>query len=236
MFPPGRITLTKKEAESPEGWRLLNMILSSCHDGNLTINEVQDMHTFVCRTKTSIRAFEVLRLITREIVYDANVDRYEAYNLKVAFQRIAPKEIRGVIETHLEEVGTPSRDPDEPIPRWHREPATQAQLEYIIGLGGSARSGMKKGEASMLIESLLQKRPPTPRQVMLLRFFDKTVAQSKTKDEVGVLIDTLLCEDDRYEMAWQRFKRVTNHDPFDQDPSIVPVGAYRDYLQPLGPM
>jgi hypothetical protein len=90
---------------------------------------------------------------------------------------------------------------------------------------------MTKGDASRLIEELLERRPPTPRQMMLLRFFDRLDLARATKDDVSEWIDHLYSSDSRLERAWDRFKRLTDHDPRGQDPSIVPVGAFREYVE-----
>src|SRR5690606_32273112 len=98
-------------------------------------------------------------------------------------------------------------------------------------LGGTVTPRMTKGDASVLIDQLLERRPPTPRQRMLLRFFNRLDLERRTKDEVSVWIDEIFCGDHRNEQAWERFKRETNHDPFGQDPAVVPIGACSRYLR-----
>ncbi len=89
---------------------------------------------------------------------------------------------------------------------------------------------MTKGEASDLIESLLNRVLPTPRQVMLARFFDRADLISRTKIEVALWIDELFVQSPAMEASWERFKRESVFDPFSMDPSVVPIGAYRNYL------
>lgn len=120
---------------------------------------------------------------------------------------------------------------------WRYEPMTQAQHDYIVLLGGTPGDAMTKGEASDLIDSLLDCRCTTPRQVMILRFFNQLELISAGKDRVSEWIDTLFSENTAYELAWDRFKRETNHDHRGQDPSVVPIGAYIRYIhvEPLTP-
>ncbi|MCC6971658.1 MAG: hypothetical protein IT434_15710 [Phycisphaerales bacterium] len=225
-----RITLTNAEAESPAGKQLIDLILSMCHDGQIEIKEVESLHIFLRRCESKIAAISYLRAITREIVADGNVDPSEVYRLKKAFVRVVPKEVRGVISTHLDSVGLPAVDPDEDEPAWTRHEASAKQIDYIVALGGTVTPNMTKGEASNLIETLLERRPPTPRQMMVIRFFDELQMASRTKEEVSEWLDSLYARDERYEHAWERFKRETSHDPFGTDPSIVPVGAFRRYV------
>jgi hypothetical protein len=224
-----RITLTKKECESPSGKRLVDLIFSMCHDGCLDIAEVDQLHIFLRNDNSTIAAFPYLRAITREAVADGAINDAEAYALKLAFERVIPKEARGIVSTHLQNIGLPAVHEDEFAGDWTEHEATHKQIDYIVNLGGTVMPGLTKGQASQLIDQLLQRRPPTPRQTMLLRFFDRLDLLQATKDEVSLWIDQLYASDGRLERAWDRFKRETNHDPFEQDATVVPVGAFKKY-------
>lgn len=265
----GRVTLTAAQAATKQGQQLIDLIVSMCHDGTLTIEEVRNMHEFLRATPTDIRAFALLRGLTFDVVNDGVVDAIEAYRLKLAFVRVVPKAARAVVETHLDGISLPASSSDEDEPTeddsadkhnageersadsfdhgagdgrsekrrrwsrnaaWRHEPMTQAQHDYILLLGGTPGDAMTKGEASDLIDSLLDCRGTTPRQVMILRFFNQLDLVSAGKDRVSEWIDTLFSENTAYELAWDRFKRETNHDPRGQDPSVVPIGAYVRYV------
>jgi hypothetical protein len=225
-----RITLTKAECESPTGKRLIDLIFSMCHDGCLNISEVDELHIFLRNNSSPIAAIPYLRAITREAVADGAINDAEGYALKLAFERAIPKEARGIVSTHLQNIGLPAVDEYGETPAWTEHEATHKQIAYIVDLGGTITPGMSKGEASELIEQLLERRPPTPRQTMLLRFFDRLDLMQSTKDDVSLWIDQLYASDERLERAWERFKRETNHDPFEQDATIVPVGAFKSCL------
>lgn len=227
-----RVTLTSSQAESPSGRFLIDMILSMCHDGRLEIEEVEELHVFLRQDKSGFAAIEFLRAITRELVADGAVDDAEAYRLKLAFERVVPKEVRGVVSTHLQDIGLSGADDFGPEPAWAHHEATARQIEYIVALGGQVVPRMTKGYASKLIEQLLDRRPPTPRQVMLIRFFNRVDLMQSSKDEVSMWIDGLFASDENMERAWHRFKLATNHDPFETDPLVVPVGAFEDHLKP----
>jgi hypothetical protein len=226
-----RITLTKAECESPTGKRLVDLIFSMCHDGCLAISEVDELHIFLRNDSSAIAAIQYLRAITREAVADGAINDAEAYALKLAFERVVPKEARGIVSTHLQNIGLPTVHQDEFAGEWTEHEATHKQIAYIVNLGGTVAPGLTKGQASQLIDQLLERRPPTPRQTMLLRFFDRLDLLQTTKEDVSLWIDELYASDERLERAWDRFKRETNHDPSEQDATIVPVGAFKKYLQ-----
>lgn len=226
-----RITLTKSQAESPMGRQLIDMILSIVHDGRMSLDEVIGLHRVVCQDNSGIPAFEYLRARTREIIADGQVDQFEEYRLKQAFERVVPKDVRAVVSTHLEGIGLPFAEERDAAEPWRAHAATSKQIDYIIALGGTTLPDMTKGEASDLIEELLERRPPTPRQQMLIRFFLWDVQPPPvTKERVSEFTDIQFAMKPELERAWDRFKLETNHDPFCQDPLIVPIGAFSRYV------
>lgn len=226
-----RITLTKSECETPTGRRLVDFIFSMCHDGCLDIAEVDKLHLFLREDTSDIAAIPYLRAITREAVADGTINESEAYALKLAFERVIPKEGRGIISTHLQSIGLPTSDAYDESEDWMQHEATEKQIKYIVDLGGQVSARMTKGEASQLIERLLERRPPTPRQTMLLRFFDRLDLLQLSKEEISLWVDELYARDERCERAWERYKRETNHDPYCNDAAIVPIGAFREYCR-----
>lgn len=227
MKKGARVTLTSRQAATPEGQELLGLIFSIVQDCEISYSEVCKLNAYLLSRRGDANAVSYLRTLTRQIVFNGRLDAVEAYELKVAFHRVVPKEYRGIISTHLEEIETPYGGR---ASRWRRDPITVAQQEYIARLGGKVVAGMTKGEASDLIESLLNRVLPTPRQVMLARFFDRADLISRTKIEVALWIDELFVQSPAMEASWERFKRESVFDPFSMDPSVVPIGAYRNYL------
>jgi hypothetical protein len=228
-MPKGeRLTLLKKEADSPFGKKLLSFIFDVCHDGRISLGEIESLHTFLLENPSDISAAVLLRAQTREMLSDNQIDPLDEYNLKTYFVRITPKVFRGIIETHLESIGLPVSAHGSLS--WKNDRATARQIDYIIALGGKPSLDLTKGKASRLIDALLERRPPTPRQVMLLRFFNRLDLLDKNKDEVSEYIDGLFHFDTKYELAWARFKRETGQSRFNMDPSTVPIGACRQYM------
>lgn len=226
--------MTNREAESKVGYALTNMILDMCHDGELTIEEVETLHLFLRKSGDLFAAIPYLRAITREIVADGSVSPAEAYRLKKGMERVVQKEVRKVVSTHLEAIGTPVWGDEDYEPAWTKHEATTKQIDLILNLGGQITQGLTKGEASKQIDFLLERRPPTPRQTMLLRFFDRVDLARHTKEHVSLWIDELFIRQPEMERAWHRFKVETNHDPYERDANTVPVGAFRQYLKQRG--
>jgi len=225
--------MTEQQGQTISGKRLLNIIVDICQDERIELSEVKELHHFLAADRSGMIAIQQLHVLTSEAIADDEIDEVDAYRLKTAFVKLAPPSVRGVIETHLESIGYPFwSDDDLEEPAWKRHPATKKQLDFIRNLGGYAPDHATKGEAAMAIDVLLNDRPVTPRQMMLLRFFDHLELAASSKDEVSEWIDNFYGSDDRYERAWDRFKRHTNHDPYSQDPSVVPIGAYKQYLEP----
>lgn len=232
MVTAKRITMTKAQAESADGQRLIEALIELCKDGCVTRDEIIALKALLAGLRSSIPAIPYLLALVRECLADEALNEFELYQLKKAFERVVPKGVRAKITDHLREIGLPSpRDKDDEEPAWHRDTATPAQLSYIVNLGGDPSSVTSKGDAAALIDALLERRPPTPRQQMLIRFFDQPHLAAMTKEEVSVWLNGWFSEDPRREMAWDLFKRETGHDAWSVDASQVPIGAYRRYMR-----
>jgi len=117
--------------------------------------------------------------------------------------------------------------------------ATEKQIQYIRDLGGNPRMGLSKADASVLIEQLQAQRresfakqePPSPRQMMVLRFWNRMDLAQSSKWEVEQWQDKFYTEDPRRKAAWELFKVENGDDGSQHDPSFVPVGAGSEYLE-----
>jgi hypothetical protein len=237
MAKSKRVTLTKTEAASAYGQRLIHQILAISDDGNLTIEEVRALHAVLMDGPMEIEAVPFLRAKTTVVLHDGELDHLEMYQLRCAMERVVPKDVRSDLTILLSRIGLPTMEEEEEdggyrVKRsWHDDPVTTRQLEFIRDLGGVATERMTKGAASLLIDQLLERRPPSPRQRMVLRFFDRVDLMEKTKEEISIWLDALYRQHEEYEQAWHLFKAAIGDDGSMCDPSIVPIGAYRQYLR-----
>jgi hypothetical protein len=115
------------------------------------------------------------------------------------------------------------------------ERATQNQIQYIRDLGGTVPVGMTKLYASMVIEKLLRSGEgrPTPRQIMVLRFWNRLDLAEKSKGEIERWLDQLYREDKRRKAAWELYKLKNHDDGAQHDPSWVKVGEGENCLREI---
>lgn len=116
--------------------------------------------------------------------------------------------------------------------------ATEKQMEYIRILGANPPPGLSKADASSLIEELHAKRreasaknqPPSSRQIMVLRFWNRLDLAQSSKWEVEQWLDQFYAEDPRRKEAWTEFKLENGDDGSQRDPSWVTIGLGDSYL------
>jgi hypothetical protein len=118
------------------------------------------------------------------------------------------------------------------------QPATEKQIHFIRELGENPPTGLTKSAASSLIEELLAKQRelqarqelPTPRQIMVLRFWNKMDLAQSSKWEVEQWLTQFYDEDPHRRAAWETFKLENGDDGSQRDPSWVMLGAGERYL------
>ncbi len=224
--------MTTGEAATPAGQELIEIILLIASDGELQQSDVQVLHDYLQRHRVEIPAFVYLRAIVADILQDGRIAAYEVFQLRRAMARVVPKSVREQVTTPLASLGLDYEFDEAPTTRpWHTHPATDRQLAYIQSLGGSIDDVRTKGEAGALIDKLLDEKPPTPRQQMVVLFFDRTDLLTATRDEVSLWLDRLYEERPAYQAAWVRYKRHVGDDGHHVDATRVPVGEYRNWLR-----
>jgi hypothetical protein len=129
-------------------------------------------------------------------------------------------------------------------PKPEELPATEKQTEFIralvLELGGNPppKFDLTKAEAQIGIDELLKRRHalqasqqnPTPRQLMALRFWNRSDLTRKSKWDVEQWMDGFYAEDPQRKAAWEMFKNEIGDDGTFSNPEIVPIGAGEQYL------
>ena len=211
-----RITLTKAQASSPLGAALIEFLLRITQDGTLTIDEVRQLQQWLTSNDlAAIAAGFYLTEVVTGILADGQLEIAEAYELRSAIERVLPKEQRDEVSRKLARI---------------ERPASESQLEYIEILGGTIAENLTLSQASQMIETLLHMKPPTPRQVMVLRFWNRLDLLQSGKNGVSDWMDQWYSEDPDRQQAWRLYKRDTNDDGSQRNPERVPVGAGIAYL------
>jgi len=115
-----------------------------------------------------------------------------------------------------------------------RQNATEKQLQYIRELGGSPPVGLTKADASKLIEELKDgDNNPTPRQIMLLRFWNRMDLANRSRGEIVNWLENFYAQDSRRKSAWELYKLQNKDDGTQHDPSWVKIGEGENYLRDL---
>jgi len=170
------------------------------------------------------------------------ITKKEAYELKeTLFRKPSPKQLK-----YIEDLG------GNPWPEMTREDAsamigellhctraTDKQFEYIRSLGGNPKADLTRAAAEEVIPQLQQEQykstamqsAPSPRQIMVLRFWDRMDLTQTSKWEVEQWLDQFYREDPRRRTAWETFKLENGDDGSQHDPSFVPIGAGTGYLK-----
>ena len=123
----------------------------------------------------------------------------------------------------------------------HSKAATEKQINFIRELGGNPPAGISQADASKLIDKLLveqrekqaRENLPTPRQTMVLRFWNRTDLMQTSQWEVAQWLDQFDGEDHRRKAAWELFKKENHDDGSQHDPSWVPIGAGEEILKQM---
>lgn len=222
-----RVTMTKSQAASPFGQELIRHALTMSEDGDITQEEVVLLLQLLRRGPPEFACVAFLRSQCEAVLVDGTVSPAEQFEIKLAVERALPKWFREEFAGRTEGI-VPYRSPRARTEI--EELATDRQLAYIRDLGGEVDGRLSKQQASDLISVLAEKRPPSPRQRMVLRFWDRLDLASSTKDEVTAWMTEFYDQDPRREQAWRRFKEEIGDDGSLRDETVVPLGAGFRYL------
>ena len=194
-FPKGaRIALSHGQRESPTGKELINLLDEIVRDGVntdglVTEEGIRRLNSWLDKKLDSdIPAITFLLQISDRILRAGKVTTSRAFEMHSAIERVLPLSLR-------EEFKKARQD------AWVHSPlkpkATEAQLEYIRGLGGTPLSGLNTSEASLLIEKLLEHSTPpseqsaTEKQVQYIRDLGGNPPLGLSKADASLLIPQL---------------------------------------------
>lgn len=228
MSTSKRITLTKAQMGSEFGTELIRHLQSISEDSRFSFDEIRALDATLARGPTEMPCVPFLRKLTRPAILDQQIDDYEAYELRLAVERVLPKALREKITIHLDGIRRPIEEVEE---FEDEESATERQLDYIRILGGEPPADLGKWEASDLIDQLKQRAPPSNRQMMVLRFWNRLELAKSGRQSLSEWMDEFYAEDSKRVAAWELFKQETGDDGSQSNPSSVPLGAGYQYLQ-----
>lgn len=234
--PRKRVTLTKSQLVDPLARQLLALLKDVVEDGELALGEVQRLSVWFDQTKkaSQLPAVQFLSERVADILADGRITLEERLDLLEAIERVMPPAERREAKAKRLAAAAMTSSPQAtvtPFDEWEPRPATERQLDYIQALGGVPDTGLTLDEASALIDSLKRRPPPSPRQLMVLRFWNKLELARGTRQTVSAWMDQWYAEDARRVAAWEFFKAQTGDTGDANDPDRVPVGAGYEYLR-----
>jgi hypothetical protein len=268
-----RIALTPAQRESPIGQELINLLIQISHDGPVTEKGIRQLNDWLeVRADSEILAIDFLLGISRKVLRLGKATREEMCEMQLAIERVLPKNLRPDIVEKRREVWL-----QDWIHSSDRPKATEAQLDYIRGLGGTPPPGLNVPEASELIERLLKNHTPstnqfatekqlkyihdlggdipprltksaaatliqelvghgiqpTPRQIMILRFWNRMDLATGSKNEITEWQERFYAENPGRKEAWELYKRRNKDDGTQRDPSWVKIGEGENCLREI---
>jgi hypothetical protein len=265
-----KVALSPKQRESQIGRELIDLLLLVTRDGPVTEEGVRRLNDWLkTKADSEIHAIVFLLELTRKVLRPGKPTREEMHEMQLGIERALPKDLRSEIVEKRRDVWL-----QEWVHSSDRPEATESQLDYIRGLGGTPPPGLNVPEASELIEKLLKNRSPTanhsatekqlkylhdlggdvppqltksaastliqelvgygtrptPRQIMILRFWNRMDLATGTKNEIAEWQQHFYAENPMRKDAWELYKKQNNDDGTQRDPSWVKIGEGENYL------
>jgi hypothetical protein len=151
---------------------------------------------------------------------DSKITEEEIFEVQLGIERVLPKEYR----TRVTEARKAA---------YYDQPASANQLDTIASITHQRPVGLTRREASEMLDRLFSDPPASNRQIMFLRFWNRTDLATKSWREVSEWMDSFIQADQARWLAWSAFKEECGDDGSQRDPSFVPIGAADKYLRKL---
>lgn len=218
-MPEKRISLSKKQLATDAGSDLLSLLRAVTADGQLSDGEVEQLKQWLDAHSAAdeIPAIAWLRDLVGLVLADGKVTKEERAHLVFAIERVLPQEDRSAAKRA----------------RASQEPATDRQIAYLQALNAEIPEGLTKPQASQLIDELKSiGGNATPRQMMLLRFWDEVRVAEFGKHGVSDWIDAWHHEDPDRRSAWDLWNRENPQlQSQSASPDSVELGCGKQYLE-----
>lgn len=230
-----RVILTKKQLETEQGEALLKLLKGITKDGALDDAELAQLQEWLDANESTegLPCLPFLREIIEDVIEDGVVTPEERRDVVAAILRVMPVDDRTVASRRVKREDDKQRALEREA-RILNQPATIPQLNYLEALQVEIPEGLTKIEASELIDAALNsEQSVSNRQMMVLRFWNKTEIAKHGRSAVSEWMDEWYAEDsDRLE-AWDLWKQKNGDSGAQGDPTKVPLGAGYEYLKLL---
>ncbi len=242
-----RLPLTQRQREAAAAADLLAVLCAITTDGPIEPAKAERLRDWLfTHSSADLPAGANLTEIVVRILANGARRESDTIELYLAIERVLPVTERGFvreIQAMAEEAAEPVRDSgDQRITKastglrdWRLDPMTDPQRNFIKGLGGSIAASATKGEAALLIDQLLRKKPISSRQQVILQFWNRQPATDEGPREVAEWQERFYTEDPDRKAAWELFRQETMDNSQPGDPFQVPVGVGPTYLARVKP-
>lgn len=213
-----RVTLTRAQLKMPEIEEFVVLLVGIALDGVLEYEELQKLTDWLNRhVHLDIPAVKFMIDLMVRVCADGKITDEEIFEIQLGIERILPKEYR----TQITEARKAA---------YYDQPASANQLDTIQSITHQRPVGLSRRQASEMLDQLFTNPPASNRQLMFLRFWNRTDLASKSRREISEWMDSFLQADQARWLAWDTFKKESGDDGSQRDPSVVPIGVGEQYL------
>jgi hypothetical protein len=214
-----RVTLTRAHLKIPQIEDLVLLLVNIASDGVLEHEELQKLTDWLnANSHLDVPAVRFLVDLMVRVCDDGKLAMEEVFEIQLAIERVLPKEYR----TKVAEARKAAH---------YDQPASESQLDAIQSYTSKRPVGLTRREASEMLDQLFANPPPSNRQIMLLRFWNRMDLANSSRHEISEWIDSFTAADHARWLAWSLFKEEFGDDGSQRDPSFVPIGIGERYLE-----
>lgn len=229
-----KLTLNPQQLSNEAAQELLALLEAISADGRLDDAEILKLDEWLSKAgKENVPAITFLRHTVSEVLADRVIIDEERKTIVGAILRILPPEesVDAGIRFSEAEESDKQKKSWELKQKHDHTPATKSQLCYLNALGIPIPPKCTKSQASELIdEAICAHQPVTPRQMMVLRFWNHEHLAAKGRHAVSEWTDTWYAGDPDRLTAWNLWRESIGDLGRDDPPEKVPVGAGPEFL------
>ena len=236
------VALTEDQLKEGNAKALLALLESISADGRLTDAEILQLDTWLKQSREEkIPAFTYLRGKIEGVLADRIIIEDERRSIVAAILRVMPQESSARARARFNEASDLDREARsfELKSQHETEPVTEEQKRCLRALGREAPENCTRAEALELIDKAMGAgQPPTNRQMMVLRFWNRLDLAPKGRMGVAEWLDAWYAEDPDRLTAWTIWKEEHNEVGRQDPPDRVPLdvgAAYLDRVKVLSP-
>jgi hypothetical protein len=214
-----RVTLTRQQLKLPEIEEFVVMLVNIASDGVLGYEELQKLTDWLNRhIHLDVPAVKFMVDLLLRVCADGKITDEEIFEVQLGIERVLPKDYRSQI--------TEARKA-----AYYDQPASANQLGAIEDITHQRPIGLSRRQASEMLDRLFTDPPASNRQIMFLRFWNRTDLATKSRREISFWMSSFIEADQAHWLAWDLFKAECGDDGSQRDPSFVPIGVGEAYLE-----